>query len=478
MASYVADSNYWTLSPQPSSPKNQWLFVSTSGGVTIETDTDGSKYYHLGLSAKIWNKYDLNVNNWNNGQNSTLTITASCNGQSWSNSTSNIPAMNNKYGGETYSVLSISVDIKNTNTLPSLTVSTHLDCTGVIGTNGSRGIYFQNAGVNIISVGQYGHIDSMPTLYTAPKDLSCSITDVTGTTLTCKPTWTEGSATSTATVILKNSQGGEISRQTTTTSGTSLKFTGLSNNTYYIVSCSSSDGTTSLTASDSSRTTFGVNISDTSVGTYWLKAKCSWNQAPPSNRLIYRITNSSGAYVVGDTEILNGSTISFNTTTSTYTITCWIKDMSDAISSVSLTLKTLSVVNTGITPSQFGITSSWQAKADTYTNTDDNISFRNYKTYLNGDVHATAVGSTTGTYKHLTTTRLESFTNYIVWVEVTDGYNTATAIAATRTLYPYAKVFYNGRWHNAEVYIHNGNSWRLVKGYVHNGSSWREFNNS
>ena len=77
MASYVADSNYWTLSPQPSSPKNQWLFVSTSGGVTIETDTDGSKYYHLGLSAKIWNKYDLNVNNWNNGQNSTLTITAS-----------------------------------------------------------------------------------------------------------------------------------------------------------------------------------------------------------------------------------------------------------------------------------------------------------------------------------------------------------------------------------------------------------------
>lgn len=45
-------------------------------------------------------------------------------------------------------------------------------------------------------------------------------------------------------------------------------------------------------------------------------------------------------------------------------------------------------------------------------------------------------------------------------------------------LYPYIRIFNNGSWHRAMVYIHTGGQWRLAKTNVFSNNAWRIMNNS
>lgn len=106
------------------------------------------------------------------------------------------------------------------------------------------------------------------TLYTAPSVGSLTVTDRTTKSITVKATWTEGSATSTATVNLGN-QSGSIS-----SSGSSCTFDNLTHNTSYTISGSLSDGTTtaSYTSISSSTKKLGCTYDTTSAKQYSISA--------------------------------------------------------------------------------------------------------------------------------------------------------------------------------------------------------------
>lgn len=182
------------------------------------------------------------------------------------------------------------------------------------------------------------------TLYTAPSVGSLSVTSKTTKSITVKATWTEGSATSTATVNL-GSQSGSIS-----SSGSSCTFNNLTHNTAYTISGSLSDGTTTASYTSISSTTkkLGCTYDTTSAKQYSISAKFYATVDDTKNPTQSGIScsaaelqNSSGNKLKDLTTFSGTSgTISASELTSytTYKLKCSITDGHNTVSNtVSLT---------------------------------------------------------------------------------------------------------------------------------------------
>lgn len=178
-------------------------------------------------------------------------------------------------------------------------------------------------------------------LYTAPSVGSLSVTSRTTRSITVKATWTEGSATSTATVNLGN-QSGSIS-----SSGSTCTFDYLTHNTSYTISGSLSDGTTTAnyTSISSSTKKLGCTYDTTSAKQYSISANfyatvddakyptqsgisCSSAELQNSSGTrLQNLTTFSGTY----------GTISASGLTSytTYKLKCSITDGSNTVSNTA-----------------------------------------------------------------------------------------------------------------------------------------------
>lgn len=183
-------------------------------------------------------------------------------------------------------------------------------------------------------------------LYTAPSVGSLSVTSKTTRSITVKATWTEGSATSTATVNLGN-QSGSIS-----SSGSTCTFDYLTHNKSYTISGSLSDGTTTAnyTSISSSTKKLGCTYDTTSAKQYSISANfyatvddAKYPTQSGISCSTAELQNSSGTWLQNLTTFSGTyGTISASGLTSytTYKLKCSITDGSNTVSNTA-TLTTI-----------------------------------------------------------------------------------------------------------------------------------------
>lgn len=242
---------------------------------------------------------------------------------------------------------SFDVDVNGTNIIScsagDVTSSTNITKTGTI--SGRDFKVVATCGDSGCSNGaQDGKTIINVNLYTPPSVGSLTVTNRTTRSITVKATWTEGSATSTATVNLGN-QSGSIS-----SSGSTCTFDYLTHNTAYTISGSLSDGTTTAnyTSISSSTKKLGCTYDTTSAKQYSISAKFYAtvdNTKYPSQSGIScsaaELQNSSGGKIKDLTTFSGTSgTISADGLTSytTYKLKCSITDGHNTVSNtVSLT---------------------------------------------------------------------------------------------------------------------------------------------
>ena len=148
-----------------------------------------------------------------------------------------------------------------------------------------------------------------------------------------------------------------------------------------------------------------------------------------------------------------------------------------------ITTKTrkLTLINDSIIQKQFSIISTWHAEVDDNANSIDGISFRSYLCrYRSGGSSNTcgntsytiASGGSSSPNRTVLTEDLESYTEYYIIYEITDGNNIVSKTENVNTLFPYARIYVDGAWHKAMPYIYCKNedgtySWKLAKGYIY-----------
>lgn len=331
------------------------------------------------------------------------------------------------------------------------------------------GCYFTYDGVNL-----YGHEEEPR--YTQPSDLSITTTNVTGTTATVSVTWKNGSSTiSDASVTCTDGTTKQVSKDG------SITFTGLSKGQPYTFTAKIDDGQgkgegiSALSASVIA-VTYKVNFGTTSSNTKKISVSASANQ--DNKNLKYKINAGSEQGPISSGSYISKDNLTHGTT---YTITCWIDGMRntngdlDTIETIDITTKTLSLINTNNLTTQFGATSNWQAYADT-DKYDDNIVFVIDECNIKKRGESSVAGTTSGTYKTLDHTGLESYTDYTIKATVSDGYNKASATVDVKTQFPYIRVYDGTKWRKAIPYIYDGSNWKIAKPMEYNGTSWKECN--
>lgn len=164
------------------------------------------------------------------------------------------------------------------------------------------------------------------TQYTKPTNFDSSITAVTGTTITAKATWTNGSDTATTKVECVDVDSNTVkATKTISSTGSSVTFTGLSRYTDYKIKFTLSDGTT--TTSDAlTATTYKATITNTSTTantiTFKVNGVGKLYTKDTTKKVFYTVKNSSGTVIRSNTtSVASGTTITIDATnSSTYTV--------------------------------------------------------------------------------------------------------------------------------------------------------------
>ena len=154
-----------------------------------------------------------------------------------------------------------------------------------------------------------------------------------------------------------------------------------------------------------------------------------------------------------------------------YVLAMQISGYNDTREYKTFTADTLSVYISNLVPHQFSYNFNIKAvgtSGESYTCT--------YYTSPPGNNVKTKENAASGTEYAVSIGSLESYTDHTIYATATDDFNTVSTSTTSKTLYPYARVFWNGQWHKAYVYVHNGSAWKLTKGHLHNGTSFKEFN--
>ena len=158
-------------------------------------------------------------------------------------------------------------------------------------------------------------------------------------------------------------------------------------------------------------------------------------------------------------------------------IKCWIKNIPDAISEITLKLLQLLLRNTNIIAGQFDISTQWQAFLNNGTNIDKGISFKKYNIYC-GDKLINNNCTVFARYdigKAIIFNTLQSNTMYKIECSVTDGINESnTIVLYVKTLFPYVRIYFNNQWHKAIPYINIDNIWRTAKANIYKNKKWYE----
>lgn len=212
-------------------------------------------------------------------------------------------------------------------------------------------------------------------LYKAPSGLSASIEATSGTTLTFKFSWTDGSVASTIHAQLQNSNGNNVgSEKTTTINGGTLKFTGLSTGTTYKVIYYLTDGTTRLpnsgTSSVSAKTYKAIiSVSKRSATTIKINSFGYTTGSVGSNpsKMHYAIYDNSGStLIVSEANSPINSTnivISGLSSNTTYKVKYWLDSPTDTVEWASVTtglnISGLSFSVTASTGTTITCTASW-----------------------------------------------------------------------------------------------------------------------
>lgn len=339
-----------------------------------------------------------------------------------------------------------------------------------LGTHATLKMFCGDKNCDVHAGGTNGSVIIDVDLYKAPSNLSLTIVSKTGTTISVKPTWNNGSRANSA-VIECNNELKEANN-----SGDIIKFTGLKNNTNYSIICTSSDGITNLDVPVMSVLTYGVIAEVKSTTTCSAVFHAKYNQDGGKDKYIQYKYNGLTSKVLDNNDV----TLTKLVRNSEYiTVTCSLLGIDDAITVLKISLKELILKNTGITTNQFHITTTWQAYAGS-KKYDTNITFKTYSCYINDKNH-TKVGNTAGDYsknKTLTSYNLYSYTDYVITCTVSDGYNESKPVTIkAKTLFPYMRIYHNGKWYKAIPLIYNPDKkWHISKAMNYNGSSWRENN--
>lgn len=281
--------------------------------------------------------------------------------------------------------------------------------------------------------------------------------DSTGKTVISNLTWKDGNSSSKTKSTLEIKS---VNKSTNSTNGSPMKytFTGLNQNTNYTVNYTINDGIVPVSGSKSIKTKYSkISVIDKSTKAIKIKIEGSGNNS--NTKTTYTCGSVKGTVTGLGEQLISGlpyNTIINLSSTSQY---------DDTLFEIENKTKLFSIECTGHRDHQFSLESDWQAKADGENYDVDPLDNYNIQ-------YSTTTGTMNG--KTCNYTGLKSFEEHTMTVSAYDGYNTVSNNYKSKTLYPYVRVFKNGKWHNAMVYIHNGTNWKLAKTMMNNGNGFIE----